>query len=172
MGTCLLLQQDEAIRQHLCVPGLRANYDARAYYDICAETCGKCSDSCSDNDNVYFEYGVEGEYQDCEWVRSQNLSALESICQEGGNPNRFCRETCNSCCEDGSDCSNSCNDSDGLYFEYDSDDLSDNYTDCQWVHSQNSSSLESTCEEGGNPHRYCRETCNACCQDRMDKTFS
>lgn len=94
---CRLLQQSEDIRNFLCIPGMQA-------WDTCAETCGKCSDDCHDNNDMYFQYNEE--WRTCEWVRIQDDFDLSDVCRHGGNPHRFCSETCNSCLSqiDGDNC--------------------------------------------------------------------
>jgi hypothetical protein len=48
-------------------------------YDICEETCGKCSDDCNDSDSKYM---IDGEIRDCTWL-SLRLEKQEAQCVPG-----------------------------------------------------------------------------------------
>jgi hypothetical protein len=64
-------------------------------YNICEETCGKCSDTCEDDNTVSFTAaGKSGKTVHTSAVRN-NL--IDSMCIEGTVAYVSCRETCNSC---------------------------------------------------------------------------
>jgi hypothetical protein len=73
----------------LCSPN-----DPSGAYDICAETCGKCTDSCNDNSDAKFD--LEWFIRDCKWL-SFRLKWQDRLCYPGSTAFNLCPETCNAC---------------------------------------------------------------------------
>jgi hypothetical protein len=69
------------------------NDPSRAYH-ICAETCGKCTDSCAEYLDTKFD--VNGILRDCKWLRFR-LDMHDMLCFPGSAAFSLCPETCNAC---------------------------------------------------------------------------
>ena len=63
--------------------------------DICAETCGKCTDSCTENPKDTF-YDEIGSKRDCHWLSLRN-DKQDLFCKSGHAAYTQCPETCNVC---------------------------------------------------------------------------
>jgi hypothetical protein len=83
---CDWLRARPEFQDALCKPG-------NAAYDICEETCKKCSDNCEDSsDNVL----VNGVYRNCLYISLRQDLRVEQ-CQPGLPAYTKCQETCNAC---------------------------------------------------------------------------
>jgi hypothetical protein len=64
-------------------------------YNVCEETCGKCSDTCEDDNTISFTAaGKPG--KNCAYIAVRN-NLIDTMCIEGADAYVLCRETCNSC---------------------------------------------------------------------------
>ena len=169
LGLRSSLQQCGWLREHpevfgrYCSPG-------QAAYELCPETCNKCSKLCEDSKTAKID--IDGVQRDCDWLRWQP-SLLESVCVPGSDASIQCKETCNSC-EDLIPIANSmtvaCDDStttafwvDGIW----------GYQNCIWLKATPVRQPD-LCVEGSAAYVACPETCGACednCND-LRGTFS
>lgn len=85
---CFWLSKNPMYHGLLCVPGLDA-------YDLCEDTCRKCTDRCDDNIGTFFVNDKQGT-QDCLWL-AQRPGWQANLCHEGHVANEMCKETCNTC---------------------------------------------------------------------------
>jgi hypothetical protein len=72
----------------LCV----AEHESGAY-EICSETCQRCTDDCEDS-NIMFD--VNGDQRDCAWLNLRT-TIQDLVCIPGGDPFTYCPETCGAC---------------------------------------------------------------------------
>jgi Gametolysin peptidase M11 len=86
--TCAFLA-NEVNRANNCVPGQEA-------YDVCAETCGKCTDDCEDTPGVNFFVSDDLGRKDCSWL-SLRPSFQEKLCRYGHDAFEHCPESCHRC---------------------------------------------------------------------------
>jgi glycoprotein endo-alpha-1,2-mannosidase len=86
---CIWLAARRGYIDTLCSPN-----DLSGAYDICAETCGKCTDSCTENSNAKFD--VDGSIRDCAWL-SLRFEWQDKLCYPGSTAFSLCPETCNAC---------------------------------------------------------------------------
>ena len=82
---CFWLASRPDFIEMYCQPGHPA-------YEICEETCGKCTDYCEDDPKVTFD--VDGTMRSCEWL-SIRPSKQERFCVKGHEARQMCGETCN-----------------------------------------------------------------------------
>jgi len=148
---CRWLQEQPLEQPKLCVPGSGA-------YDMCPETCGKCIDSCVD-DNAFFDYN--GERVDCTELRGRTDLEWEEMCEVDG-PFQHCRETCNSC-PSAIDKASKCDDSQDYAVNVWGFDLT-----CAWLSQPAQTYFRPLfCAENEIFHK-CAETCGKCfdtCED-------
>jgi hypothetical protein len=87
--TCVWLRSPtrQNFRDILCV----ASHPA---YEICEETCGRCSDTCEDDKTATFKMGEVD--RPCSWL-SDRTSIQNQVCKEGSVAWVACKETCNNC---------------------------------------------------------------------------
>eukprot|EP00547_Thalassionema_nitzschioides_P002913 CAMPEP_0194199332 /NCGR_PEP_ID=MMETSP0156-20130528/391_1 /TAXON_ID=33649 /ORGANISM="Thalassionema nitzschioides, Strain L26-B" /LENGTH=708 /DNA_ID=CAMNT_0038924217 /DNA_START=123 /DNA_END=2246 /DNA_ORIENTATION=- len=150
--TCSFLQNRPSVRNYLC--------DATRADEVCKESCGTCSDSCDDDNNAYFEY--DGEYQNCEWARTEirTQADFDSICSPGKSPHRYCREACNSCPSpiDGDACDDS---QDATFVVFILGEQQ-----CSWLEnlpdSQKKWWMSHLCYPGQEVYDLCPKTCGKC----------
>jgi hypothetical protein len=83
---CIWLNARQEFHETLCVPGNPA-------YDICAETCGKCRDTCEDYDQ---KFQVDNAMRDCLWL-SLRPTEQDRLCVPGNDAFHFCPEVCEGC---------------------------------------------------------------------------
>lgn len=83
---CIWLAARPQFKGELCVKGLPA-------YDLCEETCGKCSDDCNDTTG---SFAVNNVQRNCQWLRLRP-GVQEVLCPAGSEAALVCPETCNSC---------------------------------------------------------------------------
>jgi hypothetical protein len=128
-------------------------------YEMCAETCGKCSDECVDSSDA--EFSVDGFTVNCAWL-SIRPGFWDSACVEGSIAHTECKETCNSChiveaielastdfaCED------------TLKSVFWVDEIW-GYQSCFWL-SAMTDRHEDLCVEGETAYLTCPETCGVC----------
>jgi hypothetical protein len=88
---CIWLAARQEYIDAMCSPN-----DPSGAYDICAETCGKCTDSCTENRKANFD--VEGSIRDCAWL-SLRFEWQDKLCYPGSPAFSLCPETCNACDE-------------------------------------------------------------------------
>jgi Gametolysin peptidase M11 len=72
-----------------CVKGQEA-------YDVCAETCGKCTDDCEDTAGVDFFAGDGFGRKNCTWL-ARSPAMQEKLCRHGHAAFEHCKESCNRC---------------------------------------------------------------------------
>jgi Gametolysin peptidase M11 len=72
-----------------CVKGQEA-------YDVCAETCGKCTDDCEDTAGVDFFVGDGFGRKNCTWL-ARSPAMQEKLCRHGHAAFEHCQESCNRC---------------------------------------------------------------------------
>jgi hypothetical protein len=142
------------MKDFLCVNGMEA-------YDLCAETCGKCSDDCVDNNFVGFDYN--GTSTTCAIIR-KDPSTWDAVCSEENGAIDFCRETCNSCPSAG-DTHESCDDSQIQTFGVEGV----GNRRCAWL-SQPTQAVyrEAFCVPENPIFHICAETCGKCFDDCKD----
>jgi hypothetical protein len=64
-------------------------------YDLCPQTCGKCSGPNSPcDDNPLYSFTLHGETRDCTWVR---LNSQLNTCVEGSGISLNCQQACGYC---------------------------------------------------------------------------
>lgn len=110
-----------------------------------------CDDS---NDCTFFVSDEYGKREKCIWLKAR--PAMQKIlCVEGSEASSVCPETCGVC-------SDSCVDSQGVFFEVDGV-----LRDCLWL-SLRPNKHSSVCSEGGAAFEHCQDVCNRCdkIQDR------
>jgi hypothetical protein len=86
---CIWLSMNAIWHSRLCVPG-------KPSYDLCEETCRKCTDNCVDDEDATFFVNSKQGIKDCKWL-SKKPAHQQSLCVEGKEPYRVCMETCNIC---------------------------------------------------------------------------
>jgi len=177
---CIWLAARPAQIDVLCQPNNPA-------YHVCAETCGKCQDTCYDDESSFFH--INGILRDCLWLSLRpHMQATE--CKQGKDAWTHCKETCENCGvievsrsdnsegDDGNndiqieDLSNHeattvCDDSKTarFYVEGSNEPLQS----CVWLAAR-PGQIRVLCEEGhpeGVRH-ICRETCGTCTDDCTD----
>ena len=65
-------------------------------FDLCEETCGKCSDTCEDDNDIRFKVPDKNGTKDCAYIAVRN-NLIDELCVEGEVAYEACRETCDSC---------------------------------------------------------------------------
>ena len=73
---------------------LCAKNHASGARDLCAETCGKCSDLCEDSSTEFID--DNGFRRDCDWL-SRKPKMQEKYCMTSHAAYDACHESCNSC---------------------------------------------------------------------------
>ena len=87
---CRWLAARPAQRDIFCHPG-----SPSGAYDLCPETCGKCTDNgCVDDSTVRFD--VDGVSRNCLWL-SVRPGRITGVCLPGSPAFLGCQETCNNC---------------------------------------------------------------------------
>lgn len=86
---CRWLWTRPEMRQIYCDP----SHSAGAY-DLCEETCEKCSDDCVDDPSKMVD--INSVDRSCFYISMRN-ELIEKYCVEGEEAFMYCRETCNSC---------------------------------------------------------------------------
>lgn len=86
---CTWLKTRPAEQPKYCDP----DHPAGAY-DLCEETCGKCTDDCEDTTDFFIYKNVT---RRCKWLELR-VSVMDEVCQEGFTAyDSVCPETCDSC---------------------------------------------------------------------------
>ena len=85
---CNWLSKNLIWHSRMCVPGKA--------YDLCEETCRKCTDMCEDDANVTFYVNRNQGIRDCEWL-STRPNQQKSVCYDGHKAYTYCKETCDNC---------------------------------------------------------------------------
>lgn len=89
-ANCAWLSNSPVWRKRLCVPGHEA-------FDMCEETCGKCTDECKDLEGTFF-LNHKQPLRDCAWLSSRNNNSWRTwACKNRPAVYDMCRETCNRC---------------------------------------------------------------------------
>lgn len=154
--TCKWLQETPGVQPFLCIDGLDA-------WDVCPETCGKCSDACEDDDAATF--GYNGTVVNCEWIRDQDPSEWESMCEWQG-PYSSCFETCNSC-QTAMDTADNCDDDQGDTFFV----PGVGKRRCAWLSAPSQTAyLPFFCIPQNPVFHLCAETCGKCFDSCKDDT--
>jgi hypothetical protein len=157
---CKWLQEMPEMQEFLCVKGMVA-------YDLCAETCGKCSDYCVDNNYALFNYNDTT--TSCAQVR-QDPSKWDAICSEKTGAINHCRETCNSC-PTAADTHESCDDSQIRTFPVNGV----GNRRCAWLSQPAQETYRDAYCVPENPiFHICAETCGKCfdeCKDDLSVSF-
>eukprot|EP00548_Thalassiothrix_antarctica_P007308 CAMPEP_0194136872 /NCGR_PEP_ID=MMETSP0152-20130528/6827_1 /TAXON_ID=1049557 /ORGANISM="Thalassiothrix antarctica, Strain L6-D1" /LENGTH=843 /DNA_ID=CAMNT_0038833675 /DNA_START=242 /DNA_END=2770 /DNA_ORIENTATION=- len=92
---CVWLASREEQQEIYCKPGMDA-------YDICEETCGKCTDTCEDTNGVFPTIKLVDHVnvtinRNCLWL-SLRPAIIEEVCKAGFTAYDItCPETCNAC---------------------------------------------------------------------------
>ena len=86
--TCVWLSRSVAWKRLLCVPEHPA-------YHACPELCGKCQDSCDDDETFTTFVTTRHQFQGCHWMSIRPAWA-DLLCQRPEVADA-CRETCGSC---------------------------------------------------------------------------
>jgi hypothetical protein len=87
---CIALRSAaNGVKAKNCVKGQEA-------YDVCAETCGKCTDDCEDTPGVDFFVSAALGRQNCTWL-SVRPAVQEKLCRYGQEAFDLCGESCNRC---------------------------------------------------------------------------
>lgn len=86
---CSWLARAPAWQRRLCVPGHEA-------FDLCPETCGKCSDTCEDTTGTTFHVNRISPRRDCAWL-SVRPKWQAHLCKPGKEAFDLCPETCDTC---------------------------------------------------------------------------
>jgi hypothetical protein len=155
---CLWLQNNPNMKNELCVPSNEA-------YNICPETCGKCSDGCSD-DSGSFTY--DGDTTSCQELR-QRYSSWSTFCRQGQAPFARCKEMCNSC-QSSIDNAINCVDREGLFPVPGEGDRT-----CVWLAQPSQEAFRQLlCRPSNAWFHRCPETCGKCfdwCSDDQSAKF-
>ena len=85
---CFWLSKNPLYHGLVCLPG-------RDAYDLCEDTCRKCTDLCNDNIGTFFVNHKQGT-QDCLWL-AERPGWQAILCREGHVAHELCKETCNTC---------------------------------------------------------------------------
>ena len=85
--SCAWLATAKATQKSVCVP-------SHAAYSLCPETCGKCTDTCTEDSKA--EILWNGVTFNCAWLTWQN-AVRDVICVPGKLAYIQCPETCNAC---------------------------------------------------------------------------
>mmetsp|Transcript_10951 Transcript_10951/g.18152 ORF Transcript_10951/g.18152 Transcript_10951/m.18152 type:complete len:732 (-) Transcript_10951:95-2290(-) len=158
---CQWLQESRWYQTLLCVPGLPA-------HNVCAETCGKCSDDCEDDDRAIFSYNQT--FTTCSLLRQADPSTWETICNEEEGAVDHCLETCNSC-PSAIDNPESCDDSQDQIYRVEGV----GNRRCAWLaQPPQSRAREKFCKPDNPVFHICAETCGKCfdnCHDDATARF-
>jgi len=166
---CIWLAARETFQNTLCNP-----LDPSGAFNICEETCGKCSDECNDTNSKFLVNGVP---RDCTWLLLRP-GDQERLCVNGNEAMLVCSETCNVCetnidnqvepSQTPSIKTNSfCDDSDGLFFA----PQTNQYEPCIWLEDR-PEFWATLCVENSDASLVCQETCGTCvdnCEDTAGK---
>ena len=87
--SCTWLAGTLGWQRRLCVPGHEA-------WRVCPETCGACSDDCTDDQVTLFQVNRVRPLQNCAWLAKRPLWR-QFLCREGSQASELCRETCDTC---------------------------------------------------------------------------
>ena len=100
--------------------------------NACEETCGKCSDTCCDNNDVILELDYRGGTisKNCLWLR-EHLPLSYDNCVVGSTVYSECKETCNNCHD-----SKTCRDSELEMFTFATERKNSTSKTCAWLASQ------------------------------------
>lgn len=86
---CQWLSTNPNWHSRMCAPEQEA-------FDLCEETCRKCTDSCVDDEDESFYVNRKHGWQNCAWLATK--PAFQSVlCEEGTMPHSLCKETCDAC---------------------------------------------------------------------------
>lgn len=64
-------------------------------YNICEETCGKCSDACEDSPGTFV--ANNGVSRSCYWLADDPVNRQPLYCKPGTTAYTLCEETCDNC---------------------------------------------------------------------------
>jgi hypothetical protein len=160
MITCSQLATNEVLRKYVCVP-------SHVAYARCEETCGVCSDNCTDSTTMSFYVNNNWGDQDCEWLRGRP-SWQEYLCHPSHHAYHICGGLCGKC--DGSNVLPppklvvDCDDSGTGTFLVSEER---GYKDCPWL-SRNPILHSKLCVPGHDAYDLCEDTCRKCtdrCRD-------
>jgi len=166
---CLWLAARPDYQKILCNP-----LDPSGAFNVCEETCGKCSDECYDTDEKFIADEV---LRDCTWLLLRPGKQKE-LCIEGSAAMTVCPETCNICeigINQGVETSQApssktktiCDDTDGFFF----DPETSRKQPCIWLQDR-PEFWPFLCYENSEASQVCPETCGTCeddCEDTAGK---
>lgn len=88
---CRWLQTRPDEQPIYCKPGQASNA-----YNICEETCGKCTDTCDDSSVGTF-IAINGISRPCSWLADDPVNRQPVYCKPGTTAWTLCKETCDNC---------------------------------------------------------------------------
>jgi len=122
---CFWLSKRPLKKKLYCIPDSEV-------MNACEETCGKCSDTCCDNNDVILELDYRGGTisKNCLWLR-EHLPLSYDNCVVGSTVYSECKETCNNCHD-----SKTCRDSELEMFTFATERKNSTSKTCAWLASQ------------------------------------
>ena len=87
---CRWLQTRPDEQPIYCKPGQLSNA-----YNICEETCGKCTDTCEDSPGTFV--ANNGVSRSCYWLADDPVNRQPLYCKPGTTAWTLCKETCDNC---------------------------------------------------------------------------
>jgi len=131
--------------------------------NACEETCGKCSDTCCDNNDVILELDYRGGTisKNCLWLR-EHLPLSYDNCVVGSTVYSECKETCNNCHD-----SKTCRDSELEMFTFATERKNSTSKTCAWLASQSPKERRRLCLQQTKPPSdaaavICPHSCGMC----------
>lgn len=85
---CHWLSKNAVWHSRMCVP--------EKAFDLCEETCRKCTDRCVDDEDATFYVNRHQGIRDCKWL-STHPGHHDALCADGNRVKTLCRETCDTC---------------------------------------------------------------------------
>ena len=131
---CFWLSKRKLEKNTYCIPDSEV-------MNACEETCGKCSDTCCDNNDVILDLDYRGATisKNCLWLR-EHLPLSYDNCVVGSTVSSECKETCNNCHD-----RKTCRDSELEMFTFATERKNSTSKTCAWLASQSPNKRRRLC---------------------------